>query len=259
MFNDLIARVKEYAQQRRLEELTRKSKGDPMDIGQMQSSNCQHYHDQQFQYWPTADSNQFAYNHEAHLDALGKGKGGAKGKGKYGKAQGKGFSSVQCYVCGETGHMSYDCPKSKGKGKSNAGCWNCGQVGHQQWACPYPPKGKGKGKGKWGAKAGGKGAYAVEPEAPYWTTAWDQHNSDEPPADDEQVFGGGEIAEVQPWRVCVRRSRGARDMRPARTPIATSFNPSCRRRLQSSSSSSRSSNLSSSSSLQSISSNYNKY
>merc|ERR1711951_68045 len=34
MFDDLLARVKEYAQQRRLEEVMRKAKGDPMDIGQ---------------------------------------------------------------------------------------------------------------------------------------------------------------------------------------------------------------------------------
>ena len=34
MFDDLLARVKEYAQQRRLEEIMKKTKGDPMDIGQ---------------------------------------------------------------------------------------------------------------------------------------------------------------------------------------------------------------------------------
>ena len=33
MFEDLVARIKEYAQQRRLEEIMRKTKGDPMDIG----------------------------------------------------------------------------------------------------------------------------------------------------------------------------------------------------------------------------------
>ena len=39
MFDDLYAKVREYAQQRRLEEMTRKSKGDPMDISQMQQMN----------------------------------------------------------------------------------------------------------------------------------------------------------------------------------------------------------------------------
>merc|ERR1711873_55771 len=32
MFGDLYSRAREYAQQRRLEELTRRSKGDPMDV-----------------------------------------------------------------------------------------------------------------------------------------------------------------------------------------------------------------------------------
>ena len=34
MFDDLLARIKEYAQQRRLEEIMKRTKGDPMDIGQ---------------------------------------------------------------------------------------------------------------------------------------------------------------------------------------------------------------------------------
>merc|ERR1711873_360431 len=34
MFDHLLARVKEYAQQRRLEEIMKRAKGDPMDIGQ---------------------------------------------------------------------------------------------------------------------------------------------------------------------------------------------------------------------------------
>ena len=37
MFDDLHAKIREYAQQRRLEELTRMSKGDAMDIGQLQN------------------------------------------------------------------------------------------------------------------------------------------------------------------------------------------------------------------------------
>ena len=35
MFDDLYARIREYSQQRRLEEITRKSKGDPMDVSQL--------------------------------------------------------------------------------------------------------------------------------------------------------------------------------------------------------------------------------
>ena len=67
-------------------------------------------------------------HHDEHqwnyLDALGKGKGG-KGKGGYGKATGKGFAR-QCYTCGESGHLSYECPKGKGKGKGRI----CGNAGH---------------------------------------------------------------------------------------------------------------------------------
>ena len=32
---DLYSKVREYSQQRRLEELTKKARGDPMDIGQL--------------------------------------------------------------------------------------------------------------------------------------------------------------------------------------------------------------------------------
>ena len=35
MFEDLVNKIKEYAQQRRLEEALRKARGDPMDIGQL--------------------------------------------------------------------------------------------------------------------------------------------------------------------------------------------------------------------------------
>ena len=36
MFDDLYSKVREYAQQRRLEEVTRKAKGYPMDASQLQ-------------------------------------------------------------------------------------------------------------------------------------------------------------------------------------------------------------------------------
>ena len=38
MFDDLHSMMREYAQQRRLEELTRKQRGDPMDVGQLQDT-----------------------------------------------------------------------------------------------------------------------------------------------------------------------------------------------------------------------------
>ena len=133
-----------------------------MDVSQLHQQQQQQWsYNQPVQSWPTPEANQCDYYYDAYLDALGKGKGWQKGKGSYGKAQGKGKSGVQCYNCGETGHMAYECPKGKGKGKGAPTCWNCGQEGHQQWACPHQAKGKSKGKGKPSGKAWGKGAYAV--------------------------------------------------------------------------------------------------
>ena len=43
MFDDLLARVKEYAQQRRLEEIMKRAKGDPMDIGQAAHAHDAHW------------------------------------------------------------------------------------------------------------------------------------------------------------------------------------------------------------------------
>ena len=167
MFDDLFARVKEYAQQRRLEEIMKKAKGDPMDIGQLQGTHHhnEHYHN----HWqPVNETHHYDAHSENYLDALGKGKG-KFGKGTYGKATGKGFNA-QCYVCGETGHLSYDCPKGKGKGKQVLTCWTCGGQGHPHWMCPATKgksKGKGKpwesGKGSWG-KSVGKGTYQVDAE-----------------------------------------------------------------------------------------------
>ena len=175
MFDDLVARIKEYAQQRRLEEIMKKAKGDPMDIGQLHGGS---HHDAQ-QYCqhrePINEMHSYDVYPENYLDALGKGKG-KFGKGTYGKATGKG-ANAQCYICGETGHLSYDCPKGKGKGKGIV-CWMCGGQGHPHFLCPMA-KGKSKGKGKpwesgkpmehgkgvWG-KATGKGTYQVESEWP---------------------------------------------------------------------------------------------
>merc|ERR1712015_7660 len=36
MFDDLYMKIREYSQQRRLEELTKRSRGDPMDVSQLQ-------------------------------------------------------------------------------------------------------------------------------------------------------------------------------------------------------------------------------
>ena len=47
MFEDLVERIKEYAQQRRLEESLRRSKGDPMDIGALGKQT-----EENFTQWP---------------------------------------------------------------------------------------------------------------------------------------------------------------------------------------------------------------
>ena len=199
MFDDLLARVKEYAQQRRLEEVMKRTKGDPMDIGQTARA--------QDEYWEhPAEQNQDD-GHWSYIDALGKGKGG-KGKGKYGKATGKGFPR-QCYACGEQGHLAYECPKGKGKSKGKGKtliCWNCGNEGHPHWMCP---EGKGKGKGKQWGKGQTKGTYAVEADWRQWVD-----EQEEGYEESGQGLGGGEINEVGEWQVKVSKARGRKDMRP---------------------------------------------
>ena len=140
MFDDLYSRMREYAQQRRLEELTRRQKGDPMDVSQCHTTAD----------WTT--TNDWATDgNQQDVDALGKGKGG--GKGKKGGSKG-GYQKGPCHNCQEMGHHSWECPqpKNKGKGKGQP-CFRCGVTGHASWDCtaPYPiqhNKGKGKGKGK---------------------------------------------------------------------------------------------------------------
>ena len=57
MFDDLLLKIREYAQQHRLEELARKSKGDPIDIGQLSQSQQSHSQlSQTHESWPHVGS-----------------------------------------------------------------------------------------------------------------------------------------------------------------------------------------------------------
>ena len=211
MFDDLHSRVREYAQQRRLEELTRKSRGTPMDIGETQGPTAATYVDASY------DSTWFAPEFD-NIDALGKGKGLWKGKGK-----GKGKSNTQCFACGQMGHIAAFCPNSKAKGKGGKApqtCWSCGLAGHTYHTCPYTAgvavkgwDGVSKGTPK-GFQKGGKSAYEVSAE---YAEAMDTSCTDDP--ENSQMLCGGDISQVSmqsPWKVVVSKSRSKSDMRPTK-------------------------------------------
>ena len=79
MFDELYSRVRYYAQQRRLDEIARKSKGDPMDTGQLQQPQWRPEW-QEEEEWQEEQA--WYESYDAYVNALSKGKSSIKGKGK---------------------------------------------------------------------------------------------------------------------------------------------------------------------------------
>ncbi|CAM9003787.1 unnamed protein product [Rhodiola kirilowii] len=73
-----------------------------------------------------------------------------KGAGGGGRGGGGG-----CYSCGESGHMSRECPTkgAGGGGRGGGGCYSCGESGHMSRDCPT----RGGGGG---GRGGGGGCYS---------------------------------------------------------------------------------------------------
>ena len=106
MFEDLLGRIKEYAQQRRLEESLRKARGDPMDIGSLNQPQSHNTNDDWNNQGEWSESDWQAWNQSEQwqnnqVDGVNKGKGKGKSKGK-GKAKGKGqYSPYQLGIMDE--------------------------------------------------------------------------------------------------------------------------------------------------------------
>lgn len=47
-----------------------------------------------------------------------------------------------CYSCGQTGHMSRDCPSGGSGGYGGQKCYNCGNSGHISRDCDMPAQAK---------------------------------------------------------------------------------------------------------------------
>ena len=76
-----------------------------------------------------------------------------------------GADGRQCFHCGESGHISPNCPNKEKQFK----CYNCNEVGHKSFDCPqgdgYPQRKKKnaqRGRGRAVEEQGGAGSFQVE-------------------------------------------------------------------------------------------------
>ncbi|KAF4794819.1 hypothetical protein TURU_098485 [Turdus rufiventris] len=84
-------------------------------------------------------------------------------------------SVMECFKCGQAGHMAANCPQSRRpppaappcQGKLRGPCWACGKKGHLAKECRSKPQGNGKGRGHPGH---------TQPP-PTWNTKWPSYSN----------------------------------------------------------------------------------
>ena len=177
----LMSKIREWATTRKLEEMRKKQKGDPMD---WDTSNVEERYgkekegsgeQEEWYWWGGEEDWQLGAGQEEggqgeSMDALSKGKG--KGKGKsYGKASyGGGWQGGWYRKGGGKGQGAGGKGQGTGKGGKGGGkptvffgeCYECGEKGH---SAKYCPKKAGKGGGSFPFnchKCGKKGHKAVD-------------------------------------------------------------------------------------------------